>query len=768
MLYCYCSYIITSFVTANAFLWLLKKMGSTLIFMASLFDYIIKAKEAFTKVKTGIVGVSSTEVVDESRLPVLTEWFYTAMLGQPRNIDVKDIRSFAKSAWVQMVTNTISKEVRQIEWDIVMKNEEEDIAPFKKDIERFKSFLVQTLFNKSGWNGLLTPMMFDLLEIDSGVWVKVFSEDSYESVELEEHLNEGYKDEDSSLNLSNGLLKTQVDKLKPFGKRQLIGLVPADGVTFLKNVSRQNILKNWWQYSFKHPRAAPKFFDKDEVAYFVMNQRSYHIYGFSPLQAVQQVVEILTQATRWNKDFYKNNAIPNLLIGIKNANKDFLKYVKDSWNNEIKGKPHKVFFTNGEPTVDKLVNSNRDMEWLDGQKWYMHLVFGAYGLSPTEAGFHETTNRSSQEGQERVTVKNAIIPYLESISNVVNNDVTLEYFQKEELPFVFKFFPKDHAQAQIEHTQLMAELDKKVLTINEFRTLKGRLPLPSEKGDDPFFVDPSFQNSDSFSFSKPDPKGEREDGEAPPARPNKKSVSGTREDMRVVSGEYETFFNKQLSKWEKLVVGSVENNELGKKSFGGFLSDLFNVVNTLPFMNEVKRLVLKSMKGGLENVERELGMDVGVSEEFSKRANWLADQQLNGYSIHGRKWPGIKGVTSKLQLDILSSLKDGMTNKESSKELVKRVKKEFKTVSNTSAERISRTETTRIVNQGKCQGYNDSGLDGELEWVSIIDGKTSSECKELDGQKVRIGGLFRLKDGREFEHPPAHVSCRSCIIFNPF
>jgi phage portal protein BeeE len=121
------------------------------------------------------------------------------------------------------------------------------------------------------------------------------------------------------------------------------------------------------------------------------------------------------------------------------------------------------------------------MEWLEGQKWYFHLVFGIFGVSPTEAGFHENVNRSTQEGQERITVKNAIKPYLEVFEKAITKNIIEEILQEENPGIEFKFMPKDHAEEEIEFTQSMQELAAGTLTVNEYRKMRGRGPV--EGGD---------------------------------------------------------------------------------------------------------------------------------------------------------------------------------------------------------------------------------------------------------------------------------------------
>ena len=107
--------------------------------------------------------------------------------------------------------------------------------------------------------------------------------------------------------------------------------------------------------------------------------------------------------------------------------KDQLKKLKRGWNNEYQGKPHKVGFINW--TIDafhQMNNTNRDLEWLDGQQWYFKIVFAVFGVSPTEAGFFENSNKSNDEGQERTTIRNAVKPYLRVLSTTITKRIISE------------------------------------------------------------------------------------------------------------------------------------------------------------------------------------------------------------------------------------------------------------------------------------------------------------------------------------------------------
>jgi phage portal protein BeeE len=164
------------------------------------------------------------------------------------------------------------------------------------------------------------------------------------------------------------------------------------------------------------------------------------------------------------------------------SDKDELERFKAYWKTEIQGKAHKMAISNSvDANFIKFRMTNSEMEWLEGQKWYFHIVFGAYGLSPQEVGFYENSNKSTGESQERITIKNAIKPYLELIRAKINREILPELVGHDKIQF--KWFLKDSASEKIEFDQTMQKLINNVYTINEVRKLEGLEPV--EWGDKP-------------------------------------------------------------------------------------------------------------------------------------------------------------------------------------------------------------------------------------------------------------------------------------------
>ena len=293
------------------------------------------------------------ELSDTSKMPFLANWMFAAKLGMPRQLNLVELRQYAKSAWVQMVCNAICKQIMTTDWDVVV-DDEEDLNPkrFDKLINDAKTFLQQPNRNGDTFWDVWIPFLRDVLEIDAGVIYK--------------GRNTGGK---------------------------LVELFPYDGGRFLINVNEHGIIgedsngeemPGYYQYSFRQPMSAPVPFMKNELIYRKMNiNTEVYPYGFSPLQGVQQEVELMIQSTRFNKERFSNSAVPDGIVSVP-MDREQMNSFKSSWENEIKGRPHKLMFHNSEASFTPLAMSNKDMEWLEGQKWYFHLVFAAYGLSPQE------------------------------------------------------------------------------------------------------------------------------------------------------------------------------------------------------------------------------------------------------------------------------------------------------------------------------------------------------------------------------------------------
>ena len=128
---------------------------------------------------TGMPWLSS-----DARKAVLTEWFWQPIRGQPRRVDTNELRKYSNTIWVQSIVMTVLNQISSIPWDVVPKKgkEQDDL---KEQIETAKEFLECPNKNEESLNDLIRAWIKDVLEIDAGVLVKVFTPDSYDFENLE-------------------------------------------------------------------------------------------------------------------------------------------------------------------------------------------------------------------------------------------------------------------------------------------------------------------------------------------------------------------------------------------------------------------------------------------------------------------------------------------------------------------------------------------------------------------------------------------------------
>jgi hypothetical protein len=421
-----------------------------------------------------------------------------------------------------MVISTFKKQIYTTDWEIV-NTDPDDEQEYEEEKKQVRDFYQKINKNNDTVEDINSEVITDIAEIDAGVWNLVYTNDSYIMGELPIYNAWG-----KVIELEPGLV------LKELGKRELSQVKGVDGSTMLKQVDIHKTLRNYWQYSFKHPRQNPTRFESEEIIYLMMNNKSYSVYGFSPMQSIQQCVELLVQGTRYNKDLYKNNAIPDLLVSLPKLPDSELKKIKRSWNNQYKGKPHQVGFINWlVENVTKLAENNRDLEWLEGQKWYSKLIFGAYGVSPTEAGFFENSNKSNDEGQERVTVRNALRPYYKLLEDKHTNVIIPEILQRDDVPIKFKFIPKDQVKEKIEFEQDKAKMELGAMTINEYRRKQGQKPV--EWGDEP--LRKPFDPAESMGF------GMNNNGDAKPNEKPETDPEQDKEQNKMFKKKFEVFLS---------------------------------------------------------------------------------------------------------------------------------------------------------------------------------------------------------------------------------
>jgi len=152
------------------------------------------------------------------------------------------------------------------------------------------------------------------------------------------------------------------------------------------------------------------------------------------------------------------------------------------------------------------------------------------------------------------------------------------------------------------------------------------------------------------------------------------------------------------------------------------------------------------------------------SAEKQLDRNFIVNREVIDY-IQNYTFNNIKGMTEEISQDLRQELERGIMSGEGITKIKARISKVFD-VGENRADMIARTETNRSENQGKLQGFKASGEELNKKWVAAMDNRTSELCKRLNGQVVGINENFKDKQTKgEWPCPPAHVDCRSAVIY---
>lgn len=246
------------------------------------------------------------------------------------------------------------------------------------------------------------------------------------------------------------------------------------------------------------------------------------------------------------------------------------------------------------------------------------------------------------------------------------------------------------------------------------------------------------------------------------------------EDVVEEAKDYADFYTKTVDSWKQKVTAKLESEQFYKayttKTFGDFLRVTLNTINARPFLKVIRRFIKGSLDEGLQSAEQEMNRNIELKTSlFSDKLMALEGQQLNGYTINGKMWYGIKGATQEMQVRIYRQVAEDVQNKVPKSQMIKNVQSIFDGVGQAQAERIARTETNRFINEGKLIGYKESGISGRKAW-SVVPKKCCEICDRMHKLYFEKGIEYdeKFKDpmtGKEFLYPPAHPHCRCTLEY---
>jgi len=409
----------------------------------------------------------------------IPEYLYKPPYGFPRKSDLRTIRKLAATPYVHLIVRTLAQQVGTTKWEIRVKEEfQEDGTDYSQDINEITKFFKNPNDNDDSWEDLLVGWATDILELDSGVGVKVFNKmgDMVQVVAR-----------DGATFLKNpsvyGMMSDRADIIPPLGFDTEYAK-PSVTNPFVAgeeiNVEREKFLRGFYDANLKQKAAyfqygwtagrMPIPFGRREIVWFSSNKRTDTIYGRSPVEVLGDTLFTLLYGNSFSLDMFINNNIPAGIVQIIGANNQDIEAFKHRFEDKF---IQKDVFSNKKkqwwnaPTVNQEVKwtpfnlSSNEMQVLESQQWYLKIAASCFGLTPSELGFTEDSNKAVDINQGTVFKRKALQPLLRLIEQRINTQIMPE-FRVEALEF--KFDDYDHDEDKKKHDILDQEIRMGVKT----------------------------------------------------------------------------------------------------------------------------------------------------------------------------------------------------------------------------------------------------------------------------------------------------------------
>lgn len=413
--------------------------------------------------------------------------FYRATKGVPRYEDLLSIRALSLTHTISVPLDTIMGQVTTTPWAIVP-TVDKPTTKHLSACEEIEAFLDGGFNpNPSTFDSLCKEWLNDIECIDAGVLELVPGEDGW--------LQEIYARDGATFTKNTdaaGRLPTPgSDEPAYWQVGAQAGSIAGSTLWDATGLPRRDSLtQNLWSVGMLGYRPIdPIPFSRDQIVWVEQHPTTWRAYGFSPVQKVQRLVEILLNQDISNLKYFPTNEIPEGVLNLAETAGDDLKRFREYWKEEIVGKPHKLALLNAK-TVQWIPfrATPQELEFLQSQEWYNNLVWMCFGLSANEVGYVQDVNRSTAQEQAEAVWRRTTVPLLELLAGAINRSILpfLEAYWDVQGEIEFRWDPDNPILRRQKRAEQREDLRLGLTTPNKILQESGSDPVPW--GDIPYDV----------------------------------------------------------------------------------------------------------------------------------------------------------------------------------------------------------------------------------------------------------------------------------------
>jgi hypothetical protein len=436
-------------------------------------------------------------------------WLYDPSKGRRWDFDPVELRVLSQeNAWVQMMVQSITKEIAETSWTITTADDARETdkrlsktpgarTPIQKDLPDATAESIYEDLRRPvphlDWSDAVEMWMRDYLEVGSMVASKVFDERFY--------------DEDDELT-------TDAAELDP------LALQPTAPEVWTKDYNdRSGVPNGYWQFARRStPGGAaqssrgvgdPTHFDMDEVLWSDNAPATNRGYGDPPTLFVSEMLQSVDLAVDQEQNYLSRGSIPSGAWVFEEWDREQVLEWKSNNAENIKGKPHKSLMfagRGGDVKFEPMSMNFKELEFTERMRWYARVIAAAFQVPTAVVGIEpEKVNYNTFQGERENFETNTLGPYLQDFERWLNHG----YIDTHYDGYRFEFTPgMSETTKQMRSDRIRQEWNANLRTRDTAaRELGIDLPEDAEDGFKAEVVDetPAEEQGIMASVAKADP-----------------------------------------------------------------------------------------------------------------------------------------------------------------------------------------------------------------------------------------------------------------------
>lgn len=504
-------------------------------------------------------------------------------------------------------------------------------------------------------------------------------------------------------------------------------------------------------YRYNHKQGY-YLFSPDEVIdfslYSPMQTFPETVKGVSPMQAVAMQAELDQTATRWNWNFFKNNAsVWGVLKTDKSVSKEDKARAVRSWKEKFMGvnNSSSIAFLDNGITYDEVKVSQKELDFVESRRFTRDEVLAVFKVPKAIVGITDDVNRATAQTAERIFYRTTISPLTVMIQEVLNEELfyNVWYFQ-----FV-NVNPLDKEE-------LRQDYESGAITLNEYRQAIGKKPLKNgdflklnalmSNTETQYTLSTTKKSVDSF-IEKTIAKNMKGTDEY---RAEREKLGEKLWKARVNrSDKYESLYMQEINKifkeQEQRVTEQIRKQK-GQKVQQPKL-DLLVSARWIVWLKGLYETIMQTEGNeAINSIGVTATFDVGTNSvnKFIRDAITLTAKQVNE-------------TTSKLLSKIIKEWNDeGL----SADQIARNISDKFEEFTKKRSLTIARTEITNASTQSQIMAWKQTGVVEKKERYTALDERVCPECNAQHTRVVDIDKQFPWWKDWPTEHP----NCRCTLL----